>query len=400
MNHDAHNYNRRLERQLKLLEKDSSISRESKDLINRFKDFALSSGITTGRVVRYMFDLRTMARFLGKNFEAANKEDIIKLVGKLEKSERFSKSTVRDFKLTLRKFYKWLRNTEDFPEEVRWFKTHIRYDAIKNPEDMLTEEEVRRMIDACRNPRDRALISTLYESGCRIGELLPMRINQLKFDDYGARLLVNGKTGFRRVRVVSSAPYLTEWINKHPLKDRSNAFLWINRELNMMGYNSTISMLRRIAKRVNILKKVNPHNFRHSRASFLANYLTEAQMKEYFGWVQGSDMASIYVHLSGRDVDKALLKVYGINKPEETQESIMKPKECLRCHKVNQATNKFCSRCGMPLDEETKAEVIRKTIERKEADDIMDRLLEDEEFREMFLHKIQEMTLNSGKNVQ
>jgi hypothetical protein len=32
-------------------------------------------------------------------------------------------------------------------------------------------------------------------------------------------------------------------------------------------------------------------------------------------------MASIYVHLSGRDVDNALLKVYGIKKPEEQEES-------------------------------------------------------------------------------
>ena len=30
-------------------------------------------------------------------------------------------------------------------------------------------------------------------------------------------------------------------------------------------------------------------------------------MKEYFGWTQGSDRASIYVHLSGRDVDDTLL---------------------------------------------------------------------------------------------
>jgi hypothetical protein len=40
----------------------------------------------------------------------------------------------------------------------------------------------------------------------------------LVFDSYGAKLLVNGKTGARRVRIVSSVPYLTKWINEHPLK--------------------------------------------------------------------------------------------------------------------------------------------------------------------------------------
>ncbi|HDS45716.1 MAG TPA: hypothetical protein ENN68_06465 [Methanomicrobia archaeon] len=47
-------------------------------------------------------------------------------------------------------------------------------------------------------------------------------------------------------------------------------------------------------------KRVNPHNFRHSWSTHLASRLTESQMEEYSGWVQGSKMLSIYVYLSGR----------------------------------------------------------------------------------------------------
>ena len=101
-----------------------------------------------------------------------------------------------------------------------------------------------------------------------------------------------------------------------------------------------------------VKKRVNPHNFRHSRETYLANFLTEAQMKEFFGWTQDSKMAGVYVHMSGRNVDNALLKIYGIKNDEEKRESIFKPKECPRCQKVNQATNKFCSRCGMRHDEQ------------------------------------------------
>ena len=111
-------------------------------------------------------------------------------------------------------------------------------------------------------------------------------------------------------------------------------------------------------------------------------------MKEFFGWVQASKMASIYVHLSGRDVDNAILNVYGIKSSEGKEESTLKPLNCQRCGESNQATNKYCSRCGLPLDEETRNEVLRKGLGRKEADDIMDRLLEDQEFREMFVRKI------------
>jgi len=225
MNHDVHNYERRLEGQLNLLKNDPSIPEENKKLICKFKEFSFSSGISIGRIVRYLFDLRTMAQLLNKNFEEANKEDILVLAGKLERSDRFSKSTVRDLKLTLRKFYKWLRNTDEFPDEVKWLKTHLKYDSIKNPEDMLTEEEVRNMINVCVNPRDRAFVSMLYESGCRIGEILLIKINHVKFDKYGALLFVTGKTGFRRARVVACVPYLVEWINRHPYKDDPKAFL-------------------------------------------------------------------------------------------------------------------------------------------------------------------------------
>jgi phage FluMu protein Com len=155
-----------------------------------------------------------------------------------------------------------------------------------------------------------------------------------------------------------------------------------------MTYAALRITLERIAKKAGIHKKTNFHNFRHSRATYLANHLTEAQMKEFFGWVQASDMASIYVHLSGRDVDNALLKVYGIKKPEEQEESQLNPKKCPRCQEINQFTNVYCNRCGTPLDEFVRNQKIQHDIEIEKTNKILDRLLEDPQFREIFLCKL------------
>jgi hypothetical protein len=46
-----------------------------------------------------------------------------------------------------------------------------------------------------------------------------------------------------------------------------------------------------------------------SRATYLANYLTEAQMCAWFGWVPGSRVPGRYVHLSGRDIDQAYVSM-------------------------------------------------------------------------------------------
>ena len=90
-------------------------------------------------------------------------------------------------------------------------------------------------------------------------------------------------------------------------------------------------MLNVTAQKAYVGKKCNPDLFRHSRATFLSKHLTEAEMKEYFGWTQASDMAAVYVHLSGRDVDSALLRIAGKNIPDGDKESEMdrKTRRCV-----------------------------------------------------------------------
>ena len=177
----------------------------------------------------------------------------------------------------------------------------IKCNDVKNkklPEEILTEEDIKKMIDSAQKARDKAIVAVLYESGCRVGEFLTMKIKNVQFDRYGAIIVVQGKTGYRRIRLVSSVPYLAEWINNHPFNDNPEAWLWISlRNFKRLPYNSLRTILRVIAEKAGIRKSVNPHAFRHARATYLANFLTEAQMKEFFGWVQDSDMASVYVHI-------------------------------------------------------------------------------------------------------
>jgi len=135
---------------------------------------------------------------------------------------------------------------------------------------------------------------------------------------------------------------------------------------------------------------VNPRSFRHARASNLANVLTEAQTKEYLGWVGDSRMASTYVHLSGRNIDNALLKLNGIKTEDEVnnEEHKLRIKTCLRCQESNSPTSSFCSRCGCPLDVKT---AMRLHEEESKTDNIMDRLVEDPDFKELLLSKLKAM---------
>lgn len=388
---NIHNYESRLATALRSLNKAQTSSR-NKELIIKFKDYCLLNGLTKARVIKYIYYLIKISEWLGTDFESAALPDIESLVSRILSSPyvEFSKMELR---LTVRKFYKWLRATEDYPPEVKWISIKCKNRGkIILPEELLTQEDIKKMTDAAKNARDRAFVNVIYETGCRIQEVLTVRVRHFQPDQYGGRLHVDGKTGPRRVRIISSVPYLTEWLNQHPLKNNPDAFIWLSAQGNLLSYNGAAYLLKRLAARAGVKRRVNPHSFRHACSTHLASYLTEAQMKEYLGWVQSSRMASVYVHLSGRDVDKAFLKMHGIDPEDKTQEkNILEPKQCIRCNTSNPASNKFCSLCGLPLDKKAGDELIKQSLTRSQADTTLDRMLEDPQFREIFLRKAKEV---------
>ena len=367
------------------------LSERNRGLILEFERKLMSEGLSAVRVEKYVETLKKIAEMLGKDFDAATKDDIEDLVLKIERSA-YSPWTKHDYKVVLKRFYKWLKGGgEEYPEEVKWIKTTLKAKDGLLPEDLLTEEEVMKLVEACSNPRDKAFILTLYESGARIGEVGSMRIRDVSFEESYARLMLKGKTGSRRVIVVVATPYLQSWIQNHPLKNDPDAPLWVNlgtvNRFKAMSYPALIKILKVAAERAGLSKKVHPHKLRHSRATFLASKLTEAQMNQVFGWKQGSEMPSIYVHLSGRDLDDAILGVYGLKKVEE-KEPKLKPKICPRCNASNAFDARFCMRCGLALDIKAAQELEEA---RSKTDKVMDILMRDSEFRKLLVRKLREL---------
>jgi len=59
-------------------------------------------------------------------------------------------------------------------------------------------------------------------------------------------------------------------------------------------------------------------------------------------------MASVYVHLSGRALDKDLLRLYGLE-PEDKKEAKLKTVQCPHCRALNTTIARVCVNCRMPL---------------------------------------------------
>lgn len=379
-----------MERQLELVKESEDISEENKKTIFEFKDYLFSEGLGVARIGRYLLDLRKLAKMLNMPFPDAGAKDIRKVVAEIEQSHLSSESK-KCFKILLRKLYRFLRNVvekKEYPEEVKWISIAIPKNHKKLPEELLTEDEIQKMIRNCNNVRDKAFIACLAESGARIAEIATMKIKHISFEEYGARLNISGKTGPRKILVIWSSPYLQDWINNHPGNDNSDSFVWEGRGKDALSYARLSHILKKVAKKAGIKKRIYCHLFRHTRATRTASIMPEQAMKAYFGWGQDSKMAGIYVHMSGKDTDESILRANGIEVKKEVAISKLIAVKCLRCKTQNGSTSRFCKTCGLPLDEKESNKILNEDVERSRADEIMNKLMEDEEVLKLIKKKL------------
>ncbi len=338
--------------------KDWNTTEENKKLFLDFLNRRESEGIGVVQRIKYIDSVKTLVQFNGKEFSSFTEKDLQDFVLSMD---RFKPKTRHIKWYCVKKFFEFIGKKDLYID----FKPRFVKKKVRLPEELLTQEEVNQMIQKAYSIRDKALIAVLYESGCRIGELLTRKIKHVSFDKYGGVLIVDGKTGQRRVRLIQSIPLIANYISNHP-QGNPESYLWIslNNYTTPIMHRVVYAMLQEIAQKAGIRKHVHPHLFRHSRATHLANKLTEQQLKVYFGWTGGSEMASIYVHLSGRDVDDAILKLNGIQTDNKEYNSVIpETVTCFRCSAKVHISSKICPKCGMILSE-------KEAFELKEQNDV------------------------------
>ncbi len=288
-----------VERRLAELDKDKSISRENAELVKRHIFYLRAQGKEPRTMLKHLYGLRMLLKLTGgkKSLRKLTKLDMEEAMARMESSKtgkggRYADQTKHHFKTTIKYFYKHLLGDDIYyPPQIAWIKTSDKRSKRMLPEDILSEDDVLAMIDATRNVRDRMVIALMFDSGIRIGELVPLRKKDVDLEGEPAHIMVNGKTGMRQIPILFSAPYVAAYLNT--VKDmKPNDILlkdigtWSN--LNLAPQYSAIRKVLQLAgKKAGIKKRIYPHLFRHSRASYYANKLTEQQLKVFFGCDRG-----------------------------------------------------------------------------------------------------------------
>lgn len=325
------------------------------NVLERYYNARVAEGISLARIHKCLCTMRMLSGLLGMPFEKAEKDDIVRLVAKVER-KGLADWTKRDYRVILKQFYKWLRNWEDgTPPEVRWIKKTTKAENKRPilPKHLLTPEEKAALVEAAVNPRDRALLEVFLESGRRLSEILTLHIGDIEFDQMGARLSIHGKKGSDFARIISSAPSLRLWLDFHPLRENPDAPVWIgigNRNVNgQMAYSAAAAALKKIAKRAGIKKRIFYYLLRHTRIDETQGILTESQQCMMFGWQFGSRMPAVYMKRYGKHIDNAQAVMNGVANTQTKPAELQKPVACARCNLENSPYSDSCQRCGMSL---------------------------------------------------
>lgn len=178
MFHTADKYYRR---QLEMLKEEHPASFE---VVEDFVEDLIAEGISKHRIYSYILWTRKCLNAVDKKIDEWDRKDVRRTLNHYKEeldTGRITENSMIEVKKTLKKVFKWMGKDE----LVNWF-TVGKSETKVSPQDLITEEEFNKMVEKCMNSRDRALLSLLYESGARIGEVGSMRVKDVSFDDYGA----------------------------------------------------------------------------------------------------------------------------------------------------------------------------------------------------------------------
>ncbi len=164
--------------------------------------------------------------------------------------------------------------------------------------EVLSKEEIEKMIRLTKNIIHRAIIQIGYASGLRVSEIINL---QWKDIDFNRKLIHIKQSKGKKDRIVMLANRVKQTLES---LEKENSWLFKTNRNKKYTKRTIQKILENAAKRAELLKKVTPHTLRHSFATHLLEQGTDIRyIKELLGH---SDISTtlIYTKVSNKDISK------------------------------------------------------------------------------------------------
>lgn len=205
---------------------------------------------------------------------------------------------------------------------IKFFYTHtaprewatllkLRVPRQKSLPDVLTTDEVRRLIDAVRTPHNRAYFWTVYSLGLRLQEGLNLQLGDID----SQRMLVHVHRGKgAKDRYIPLPPKTLAMLRDYWKTHRNPHWLFPATGRNgqqgatatrPMAIGSVQGALRRVVVELKLLKRVHMHTLRHSYATHLLEAGVNLRLIQQYLGHSSLQTTMVYLHLTSQGQEQA-----------------------------------------------------------------------------------------------
>lgn len=264
-------------------------------------------------IINYDLDLSKFEDYLNlkkKNIKDIEYKDILDYINYLKEDHK-STSINRNLSC-LRSYYDFLiRNSKikNNPFNI----IHSMKKEKKLPEYFKYNEYVELVngIDTSDNLgiRNKCIFEVLLCTGCRVNELVNIKLNDIDINNQEIRVLGKGN----KERIVYLGSYAVNSLNDYLsirsniLKNKNCNYLFLNHIGNKLTTRGIRDIIDKILLKSSANLKITPHTFRHSFATMLLNEGCDLKsVQELLGHVSLST-TSIYTHVSNEELKRVYL---------------------------------------------------------------------------------------------
>lgn len=260
-------------------------------------------GLSENSLTLYRGRLKIFFETMQKNPEEVTTNDIRCFLVGYQKRTGISDRTLDKFRQIINVFYTWLTDEEYITKNPCRNIKEIKYEVT--PRRSLTRMELEMIRRACKTKRDLAIVDTLYSTGCRVSELVNMKIDDINIEDKSIHIVGKGKKHNTCYFNTNAQLSLNEYMEERK-DDNPYLFVTSRRPYRKLSSKAIEIMFKGLAKDTGII--VTPHIMRHTCATLsLQSGMPLSLVQKMLGHAS-SDTTLIYAEISKDDVKNSHIK--------------------------------------------------------------------------------------------
>ena len=268
------------------------------DILSGYNSYLkVERGLSPNTVKAYTADIEGFYEFLrhrGVTLRDASSSDISDYI--ISVSDYLSKRSQARLLSSLNSFFDYLVSEgerKDNPSSAVDSPKLGKYLPV-----VLSVEEVRAILKAAPNERDRAILEVLYGCGLRVSEVCSLKISEVYLKDMFVKVMGKGSKERLVPMAPSTASAIMDYLSVRPESDAGcEDVLFLNRFGRALSRVAVFKMVKSVALVAGVDKNLSPHTFRHSFATHLVENGADLRVVQEMLGHESILTTEIYTHV-------------------------------------------------------------------------------------------------------